>query len=101
MGMIACDLYILYPNQPGRTVQLQTSNLIGEHSINGHDRTWAESGDVTTKKWISLYKVSSIFGGDMEPVLDIAYIGRECDSVATPFSRSSLRSVKLKSRTKV
>lgn len=101
LEMVSNDLYLSIRKPHKFRVLVETSKIIGEQSIGGHDRQWAESGDQTTSRWVKFYKVSSIFGTNMDPILDYAYIGREADSAASPFDSKSSKSVKLKSRTKV
>jgi hypothetical protein len=101
LEMVANDLFLSIRKPHRGRILEETSKLVGPQSVSGHDRQWAESGDQTTSKWVRLYKVSSVFGTGMDPILDYAYIGRETDSFAEPFNREKRTSVDLKSRTKV
>jgi hypothetical protein len=101
LEMVANDLRLTIRKVLRQRVVEEASKLIGEHDVNGHDRIWAETGDRTTSKWIKFYTVASVFGTSLEPIIDYAYIGRESDSVASPFDNKASKASRLKSRTKV
>ena len=101
LKMVSCDLHLSIRTPRRNHTTKDVSLIVGAHTASGHDRNWAESGDTTTSAWVKFYKITSAFGTSLSPILDYAYIGRESNSIASPFDSSTQGSIRLKSRTKV